>query len=363
MSQSITRRGGKPAAVRQMWDGLLGRPGEAKLRRSRRFGRSCAEALESRVLLSAAPVLDWSSYLGGSSSDNADAIAIDAAGNAWVTGGTFSPGWAVGGFDTSYNGGFDAFIAKINADGTLAWSSYLGGSAYDWGHEIALDAAGNAWVTGRTYSPGWAVGGFDTTHNGGTDAFIAKISTPQPAVTASSFHLETAPHHLRFSFDRDASAGLGSEDLLVQNLTSGQTIPSTDFALAYNSANHTAFFIYTGSTAGIAGMLADGNYRATILAAGTSLPVDHVFHFRFLQGDANNDGTVNLADFDILAANFGQSPRTFSQGDFNYDGIVNLADFSILAGRFGVTLPAGRPGASPFAGEDRDAADGHEFLR
>jgi hypothetical protein len=47
---------------------------------------------------------------------------------------------------------------------------------------------------------------------------------------------------------------------------------------------------------------------------------------------------VNLADFNVLASNFGQLSRTFSQGDFNYDGLVNLVDFNILAGRFGQGL-------------------------
>ena len=46
-------------------------------------------------------------------------------------------------------------------------------------------------------------------------------------------------------------------------------------------------------------------------------------------------GRVNLDDFNVLAANFGQSPRDFTQADFNYDGVVNLKDFNILAGRFG----------------------------
>ena len=60
--------------------------------------------------------------------------------------------------------------------------------------------------------------------------------------------------------------------------------------------------------------------------------------FVFFPGDANNDGTVNLLDFNRLAANFGQSPRTFSQGDFNYDGVVNLLDFNVLASRFGTAI-------------------------
>ena len=67
-----------------------------------------------------------------------------------------------------------------------------------------------------------------------------------------------------------------------------------------------------------------------------------MLNFRFLQGDANGDGRVNLNDFNILAANFGQGPRDFTQGDFNYSGTVNLSDFNILAARFGQVLAAPR---------------------
>ena len=74
--------------------------------------------------------------------------------------------------------------------------------------------------------------------------------------------------------------------------------------------------------------------------SATPLAADHVLSFRFLQGDANNDGRVNLDDFNALAANFGQGPRDYSQGDFNYSGSVNLDDFNILAARFGQILAA-----------------------
>jgi hypothetical protein len=54
-------------------------------------------------------------------------------------------------------------------------------------------------------------------------------------------------------------------------------------------------------------------------------------------GDATLDGTVNLADFNRLASNFGQSGKVWTQGDFNYDGLVNLGDFNLLAGNFGLS--------------------------
>ncbi len=123
------------------------------------------------------PELTWSSYLGGDGIDRGDSIAMDASGNAWVTGRTEYSTWAKGGFNTSYNGGdYDAFVAKINADGTLAWSSYLGGNNYDVGYGIAVDDSGNAWVTGQTSSSGWARGGFNTSYGGGNDAFVAKVN-------------------------------------------------------------------------------------------------------------------------------------------------------------------------------------------
>jgi hypothetical protein len=53
-----------------------------------------------------------------------------------------------------------------------------------------------------------------------------------------------------------------------------------------------------------------------------------------LLGDANLDGLVNGADFNILAANFNQSITGWDQGDFNYDGVVNSADFNELAANF-----------------------------
>ncbi len=121
----------------------------------------------------------WSTYLGGSGRDGAygNGIAVDAGGNVLVTGHTESSGWTSDGFDVIHGGGKDAFVAKLSSSGDHVWSTYLGGTYDDWGFGIAVDAAGNALVAGGTSSSGWTSGGFDTTHNGGKDAFVAKLSS------------------------------------------------------------------------------------------------------------------------------------------------------------------------------------------
>ena len=139
--------------------------------------------------VSGAGVLLWSSYLGGASGEYATSIAVDASGNAFVTGFTFSTDFpTTGGFDTTYGGlNTDAFVTKVSASGTLLWSSYLGGASNEEGHGIAVDASGNAIVTGWTKSSDFlTTGGFDTTFGGGTctgaypqicaDAFVTKVS-------------------------------------------------------------------------------------------------------------------------------------------------------------------------------------------
>src|SRR5206468_9212110 len=97
--------------------------------------------------------LVYSTYLRGSNDDRAWAIAVDAAGNAYVTGLTSSSDFPTtpGAFQTSYGGGYsDAFVTQLNPAGSaLLYSTYLGGSGDDRGYGIAVDTL-NAYVTGTT---------------------------------------------------------------------------------------------------------------------------------------------------------------------------------------------------------------------
>jgi hypothetical protein len=155
------------------------------------------------------PVLAYSTYLGGAGSDQANAIAVDSTGSAYVTGYTFSakfptldPYQAINS-DTS-NG--VAFVTKLNAEGTaLIYSTYLGGSTAcgpdtlgislpgDVGNGIAVDADGNAYVAGQACSKDFPTtkGAFQTINNAANskapNAFVIKLDPAGTSLLYSTF--------------------------------------------------------------------------------------------------------------------------------------------------------------------------------
>jgi hypothetical protein len=136
----------------------------------------------SRTLVPDPAMLIYCGYIGGSGSDYGYGIALDSAGNAYVTGDTDSSQATfpvMAGPDLTYNGGStDAFVAKVNPAGAaLLYCGDIGGSGNDYGYGIALDGAGSAYVTGATNStnlPVTATWPYQT-FNGLYDAFVAKI--------------------------------------------------------------------------------------------------------------------------------------------------------------------------------------------
>ncbi|HXJ58945.1 MAG TPA: SBBP repeat-containing protein, partial [Verrucomicrobiae bacterium] len=131
------------------------------------------------------PVLTYSTYLGGSSTDVAGDIAVDAAGNFYVVGATMSTDFPVTAALQPTNSlhsvpglpGTDVFVTKFRPDGSLVYSTYLGGPDFfsDEGDGIAIDDAGNAYITGFAGSRQFPTtpGAFQTAAAGGAgDAFV-----------------------------------------------------------------------------------------------------------------------------------------------------------------------------------------------
>ncbi|MBK8148619.1 MAG: SBBP repeat-containing protein [Acidobacteria bacterium] len=128
----------------------------------------------------------YSTYVGGSGVDEGFDLAVDAAGNVYLAGYTDSTNYPVtaNAFDTTFNGGGgDAFVTKLNATGSaLLYSSFVGGTGFDGGASLAIDANSNVYLGGSTNSSNFptTTGAFDVTLNGGLDAFVAKLNTVTP---------------------------------------------------------------------------------------------------------------------------------------------------------------------------------------
>ena len=134
----------------------------------------------------------YSTFLGGGADDEGWELALSSEGNTIVAGTTGSSGFptTAGAYDTSHNGGWDAFVLKLSVDGdALSYSTFLGGSGTDYGQELALDSNGNAVVAGYTYSSGFPTtgGAYDTGHNGDSDLFVLKLSADGNALQYSTF--------------------------------------------------------------------------------------------------------------------------------------------------------------------------------
>jgi photosystem II stability/assembly factor-like uncharacterized protein len=144
----------------------------------------------------AGDALVYSTYLGGLSNEEGDAVAVDAAGNAYVVGQTFSADFPVAGPRASTRTGEnDAFVTKFDAAGTaILFSTFVGGGLSETARAVALDSAGNAYVCGETSSTDFPVtpGAFDNTYAGGFigptwDGYVFKIDPAGSALSYATF--------------------------------------------------------------------------------------------------------------------------------------------------------------------------------
>ncbi len=135
----------------------------------------------------------YSTFIGGSGDEGGSSLAVDDDGSVFITGNTNSSDFptTAGCFNRSFAGGkWDAFVLKLNAEGTeLLYSSFVGGSKADHGSDIALDGQGNACVTGTSESEDFpsTAGSFDELHNGNRDVVVFKMNHNGSQLLFSSF--------------------------------------------------------------------------------------------------------------------------------------------------------------------------------
>jgi len=150
--------------------------------------------------------LDAATYIGGSEDDTLYRIAVDRDGHVFAVGHTDSTNYPTtpGAYDRTKRAYADIVVSKFSADLTqLLASTYIGGDSFDWGFAIAVDATGNVYVTGVSYSSDYptTVGAYDRIHNGGRDMVLCKFDASLQNLQASTFvggNGADYPHALAF---------------------------------------------------------------------------------------------------------------------------------------------------------------------
>ncbi len=180
------------------------------------------------------PVLTYSTYLGGSKSDDGLAIATDAAGNSYVTGRTNSTNYPTATPRQASNAGgtYDVFVTKLSPAGAVLFSTYLGGGGSDEGQTIAVDPAGNIYVGGVTTSTNFpTMNPYQASNNGGyagEDGFITKMNGTGDTLLYSTYLGGKPNANGTAGNDEIASLAVdGTGNVYVAGRTSSPTFPSS----------------------------------------------------------------------------------------------------------------------------------------
>jgi hypothetical protein len=293
----------RPTVYQEAEGGRREVEGEYELKGGGRVGFRVGEYDRAKSLV-IDPVLAYAARLGGSGQDGGSAIAVDAAGSAYVTGTTTSTNFPIAGaFDGTGDVGLnEAFVTKLDARGTaLVYSTYFGGSlGDDQGFGIAVDAAGSAYITGATTSTNFPLANafFDDTLGGGFDAFAMKLS-PSGSALVYSTYLGGSSTDIGSAIAVDASGGTYvtgttfSTNFPVANAFDGTANGISDAFVTKFNPTGTALVYSTflgGSGSGTSGT--DSGHAIAVDASGSAYVMGTTLSANFPVSNAF-DGTAN----------------------------------------------------------------------
>ncbi len=301
-------------------------------------------------LNSSGSTLVYSTYLGASPVDFAAAVAVDAAGNAYVTGGTESPTFVTtpGAFQrncgtaVNCNGGlYDAFVSVIKAGGgSFVYSTFLGGGAEDQGLGIAVDSAGDAYVTGLTQSSDFPLMNPIQAKLGGVqDAFVTELNSAGSALLYSTY---------LGGSDSDTGSGItvdGSKNAYVTGQTGSPNFPvSTDATQPKLGGENDAFVAEINSSGSalvfstyLGGSLNENTATTGGGASFAGIAVDSAGDNIYVTGNTNS------LDFPTVAA---EQPTAGGTGDA-FVAKYTISGFTVTNGT--LSPSSGIPGVSATA--------------
>jgi hypothetical protein len=304
--------------------------------------------------LAGADSLLWSTYLGGRGNENGTFasgdgdIAVDAAGNVYVTGQTESPDFpSVNAFQPTMGSSQEGFVAKLAADGTrFIYSSFLGGGSTDLANGIAVDAVGSAYVAGYTLSSNFPVtpNAFQRTYGGGSeDGFVAKIAdatrvSPTLVLTTPT-SLTTAGSAMSFTVtatDADANtltAYTGTVHFTSRDL---QAVLPTDYPFTANDAGVHSFTV-TLKTAGTQSLTATAS---GMLGGQTNIQVNAAAATHLVVSGPSSIGAGKIFNITVTALDDYGNVATGYRGTVNFsssDATATLpTNYTFTAGDNGV---------------------------
>jgi hypothetical protein len=287
--------------------------------------------------------LIYSTLIGGTFTDVAQAIALDGSDDAYITGQTGSYNYPVtpGAFQTNLNGDYQAFVTEINPSGSaLVYSTLLGGNESDQGNGIAVDGNGDAYVTGQAFSQNFPLTAtaFQTVLGspGGGNAFVTELNPPGSALVYSTFVGGTN------SDDATAIAVDGFGDACITGYTNSQNFPTTPGALqpALGSLYGPTAFVTMVNATGTA-LIYSTYLGGNSIDRGNGIAVDG-------SGNAYVTGYTSSSNFPIVPGSF-ETSIAGPQNAFVAKIGVNSYSVEVLPGLNGSVTPTA-PQAVPSGG-------------
>lgn len=198
--------------------------------------------------------LMFSTYFGGSNDDRGTGIAVDSAGNIYITGTTYSNDFPTkNAYNATFGGETDVFVAKFNSTGSLLFSTYLGGSNYDFSSAIAVDSSGNSFITGSTSSNNFPTkNAYNATYGGNGDAFFSEFNTNGSLVSSSYIGGSYIDSGYGIAIDNNGNRIIGgatnSPDFPTKNAFISITTKSEGrpFLMKFNKTGGLVFSTYFG---------------------------------------------------------------------------------------------------------------------